>query len=99
MPRVGGQDRFEQTYMNRFKSLLAPSGQLLTYESDRAALDLGLHLYESTDGPDPILGQVRVWLQVKGIRSSTLDRTKLTGAEHVSVRDLSVEHIQYWASH
>jgi hypothetical protein len=99
MPRVGVQDLFEQTYLNRLKSMLAPQGQLLTYESDRAALDLGFHLYESTDGSDPVLGQVRVWLQVKGIRSSTLSRTKLTDAEDVPVRDLSVEHIQYWASH
>jgi hypothetical protein len=99
MPRVGKQDRFEQTYINRIKSLLAHKGQLLGYESDRAALDLGLHLYESLDGSDPVLGQVRVWFQLKGIRSSTLDVAELTKAEEIAISRLSVEHIQYWASH
>lgn len=99
MPRVGEQDRFEQTYMNRLKGLLAPLGQLLGYENDRAALDLGLHLYEPLDGSDPVLGQVRVWFQVKGIRSSTLDIAALVDGREIPVSGLSVEHIQYWASH
>jgi hypothetical protein len=82
MPQVGEQDRFEQTYTNRLKSLLAPRGQLLAYESDRAALDLGFHLYEPGEGKgNPSLGQVRVWFQLKGIRSSALGRRELENSD------------------
>jgi hypothetical protein len=100
MLQVGEQDRFEQTYTNRLKGLLAPRGQLLTYESDRAALDLGLHLYEPGEGSgDPHLGQVRVWFQLKGIRSSTLDRSRLDAVDEVPIPGLSLQHIQYWSAH
>jgi Domain of unknown function (DUF4365) len=99
MPRVGDQDRFEQIYANKFRALLAPCGQLISYESDRAALDLGVHLYEQAAGGDPVLGQVRVWFQLKGIRSSTIDAGRVLDAEHVRVSGLSVEHIRYWVAH
>ncbi len=100
MLQVGDQDRFEQTYTNRLKGLLAPRGQLLTYESDRAALDLGLHLYEPEEGKgEPHLGQVRVWFQLKGIRSATLDRSRLDAIDELPIRGLSLQHIQYWSAH
>lgn len=41
---VGEQDRFEQIYTSQLKGLLAAHGQFVGYDSDRAALDLGLHL-------------------------------------------------------
>jgi hypothetical protein len=39
MPQVGNHDRFEQIYINKLREALVPVGQLITYESDRAALD------------------------------------------------------------
>lgn len=100
MPLVGEQDRFEQIYTSQLKGLLAPHGQFVGYDSDRAALDLGLHLYEpSSPGDDRELGQVRVWFQLKGIRTSTIGAGELAGAEDVPVGGLSVEHLLYWFAH
>jgi hypothetical protein len=57
MPNVGMHDVFEREYTAKLKALLAPYGQLVGYESDRAALDLGLHLHEQ-----PLVGDARVGL-------------------------------------
>ena len=46
MPVVGEHDLFEQTYTAAFKARLSRYGLFLNYENDRAALDLGLHLYD-----------------------------------------------------
>ena len=56
MPFVGVQDRFEHRYTHRLKDLLAEHGQFVSYEADRAALDLGLHLYAG-NADDGALGQ------------------------------------------
>lgn len=99
MPRVGTHDIFEQTYRNQLKALLAPHGQLVQYDEDRAALDLGLHLYERPTSVDSLLGHVRVWFQLKGIRESTLTGDQLRGMDDVPVGSLRIEHIRYWFAH
>jgi hypothetical protein len=78
---------------------MAPYGQLVGYERDRAALDLGLHLYEQPVVGDAHVGQVRVWFQAKGIRSATMAADQLTNIERVAVRDLPIEHLRYWFAH
>src|ERR1700751_108578 len=86
--------------MSRLRQLLGPSGQLITYDSDRAALDLGLQLYEATpSGEDANLGQVRVWFQAKGIEASTLGVDEIRGAADVVVKGLSIDQLRYWFSH
>ncbi len=86
--------------MSRLRQILAPSGQLITYETDRAALDLGLQLYESVaPQADARLGQVRVWFQVKGIEASTLCAEEVTQAGEVVLRGLSIDQLRYWFSH
>ncbi len=100
MPQVGNHDRFEQIYINKLREALAPVGQLITYESDRAALDLGLQLYEPVvPGADAELGQVRVWFQAKGIEASTQSAEEVRGAQQVVLRDISIGQIRYWFSH
>jgi len=59
MPTVDTHDVFEQEYTAKLRALLAPYGQLVGYESDRAALDLGLYLYEQPIVGDARVGQVR----------------------------------------
>jgi hypothetical protein len=98
VPVVGTQDRFEQRYTNRLKDLLSEHGQFLHYEKDRAALDLGLHLYDPNAGAG-VVGQVRVWFQLKGITESRLDAEELLTAETVAVTGLSTDHIKYWFAH
>ena len=55
MPVVGVQDRFEQAYATELKARLARYGQFVTYENDRAALDLGLHLYDPAAEPGTLI--------------------------------------------
>lgn len=98
MPIVGAQDRFEQRYTNRLKHLLSEHGQFVHYESDRAALDLGLHLYDANEGVG-VLGQIRVWFQIKGITKSRLGAEQLLKADTVAVTGLSTHHIGYWFAH
>jgi hypothetical protein len=60
MPDVGQHDQFEQQYIARLKSLRIPLGLVVSDEDDRAALDLGIHLYEGGPDPDSHVGKVRV---------------------------------------
>ncbi len=99
MPNVGSHDVFEQEYTTKLKALLAPYGQLVGYESDRAALDLGLHFYEQRLGGNARVGQVRVWFQAKGVHSATMPAERLRHAEIVVIRDLPIEHLRYWFAH
>lgn len=99
MPRVGAYDIFEQTYRNHFKALLAPHGQLIAYDDDRAALDVGLHLYTRRRTGDALLGHVRVWFQLKGIHAATIGAEELRTTETAPVRGLKVEHVKYWFAH
>jgi hypothetical protein len=97
MPIVGSDDVFEQNYRARLDSLLSPYGQRVRYEQDRAALDGGIHLFEP-GGPDGsrIVGQVRVWYQAKGLRSSTLAESALAGSPEVAVSGLRIDDVKYW---
>jgi hypothetical protein len=100
VPQVGLQDAFEQRYTNKLKDRLSSHGLLLGYELDRAALDLGLHLFApSPPGRPRQLGQVRVWFQLKGISAGTADVDHLREAGEVAVGGLAVEHLRYWFAH
>jgi hypothetical protein len=98
MPVVGVQDRFEQRYTHRFKDLLSDHGQFVRYENDRAALDLGLHFYDESARPG-VLGQVRVWFQLKGITRSRISPEQVSVAKEIAVSDLSTGQIKYWFAH
>ncbi|MDO8213899.1 DUF4365 domain-containing protein [Conexibacter sp. CPCC 206217] len=98
MPTVGAEDRFEQRYTLHLKDLLSEHGQFVRYENDRAALDLGLHLYDPNAGAG-VLSQNRVWFQLKGITNSRLGVEQLGAAVKVSVTGLRTDHIRYWFAH
>jgi hypothetical protein len=99
MLRVGGTDQFEREYTQKLKALLVPHGQLLAYESDRAALDFGLHLYDRVTHTESVLSQVRVWFQAKGIRASTLSQGEIAASGSLAVSDLRIDHLLYWFAH
>jgi len=101
MPKVGAQDQFEQDYTAKLKLLLADHGQFVAYEKDRAALDLGLQLYERDHEPalPTPLSQVRIWFQLKGIQETTLSGEEMGEAEQIAVRGISVDHLRYWFAH
>jgi hypothetical protein len=99
MLQVGAPDQFEREYTAKLKALLVPHGQLVAYESDRAALDLGLHLYGRVTSVESLLSHVRVWFQAKGIRASTLAAHRIAEAESIAVSDLRTDHLLYWFAH
>ena len=97
---MGLQDAFEQRYTNRLKTRLSEHGLLIGYEADRAAIDLGLHLFEpARPGASRQLGQVRVWFQLKGVGAETTDAHSLAAAGEVVVSGLAVDHLHYWFAH
>jgi hypothetical protein len=100
MPQIGLQDEFEQSYTNRLKAKFSEHGLLIGYEIDRAAIDLGLHLFgPSQPGGPRQLGQVRVWFQLKGVRAETIDALSLKEAGEVTIGGHAVDHLQYWFAH
>jgi hypothetical protein len=98
VPVVGDQDLFEQRYTSRFRDRLVEHGLFIKYENDRAAIDLGLHLFDPAQTPGTV-GSVRVWFQLKGIRASSLSPEQLDEHDSVAVGGLSVDHIRYWFAH
>jgi hypothetical protein len=82
--------------MTEFRRLLAPLGEFIRYERDRAGLDLGLHLYEPAPTPNARPGQIKVWFQVKGIEAATLSADDFDASESIAVASLPIGHIQYW---
>jgi hypothetical protein len=100
MPQIGLQDAFEQHYTNRLKTLLSEHGLLIGYEADRAAIDLGLHLFEpARPGAPRQLGQVRVWFQLKGVRAETIDAHRLADSGEMVIGGLAIDHLRYWFAH
>ncbi|NOY56972.1 MAG: hypothetical protein GXP34_13455 [Actinobacteria bacterium] len=96
MVRVGAHDAFEMQYRSKLKALLAAHGLLPEYPDDRASLDLGLHLYERPLAADPVVSQVRVWIQAKGIRTETLEAFDPQDQSDIAVRGLSLDHVRFW---
>ncbi|MEV5717288.1 hypothetical protein AB0L41_25645 [Amycolatopsis mediterranei] len=96
MPQVGDDDVFETKYMAKLEAAVADHGLAIKYGKDRAAFDLGLHLYNTTDDGKRGVGPARIWMQCKGIKESTLsaEAAKKTGS--VAVKGLSTDHIAYW---
>lgn len=96
MPRIGDNDIFEQKYMANLEALLTSRGLTIKYSHDRAALDLGLHLYKASEDGKQGVSPVRIWMQCKGIKESTLSAEAATDAGSVAIKGLSTEHIAYW---
>ena len=94
-PIIGSQDEFEDRYTREFCRLAAPYGELVRYERDRAALDLGLHLKRETRDGGKRLTATRIWAQLKGIRASTLGLDAFTKAGEIAL-DLKIDHLRFW---
>lgn len=93
-PEIGEQDEFEGIYTEKFRSLAKPYGEFVRYERDRAAIDIGLHLTKKADSGYSV-SNTRIWVQLKGIRDSTLKLKEYTDAEYVTL-DLKIDHLRFW---
>lgn len=97
MPQVGEQDRFEQIYTNRLKSLWRRVANCSPMR--RAALDLGFHLYEPEGGEgNPVMGGAGL-VSAQGHPRLNAWARGARGLRGVPIPGLLVDHIQYWAAH
>lgn len=89
------RDESEQIYIGKFTALAAAHGIPITYTTDRAALDIGLHLtVRKTDKMKGVTGS-RVWFQFKGQATETLSLEKYENADAIS-QSVKIEHLRQW---
>ncbi|MGW4368632.1 DUF4365 domain-containing protein [Nocardia takedensis] len=97
MPTQGSDDHFEQSYMAALKVLLTFGGIPVDYAQDRAAIDIGLHLF--VQGHDQrTASQTRLWFQAKGKRTTTLSAEDFDSTTSVDV-SVQIDHLRYWFDH
>lgn len=93
-PFVAKEDVFENRYTATFKALVIEHGWLVHYDSDRAAIDLGLHL--TVPGRDgDTFTHSRIWFQLKGIHSSSLSLAEFSASSEVKL-SLRVSQLKFW---
>ena len=94
-PVIGNEDEFEADYKEKFRSLVSKFGLFVSYERDRAALDIGLHLKMPT-GTEHRLSHTRIWFQLKGIHKETLPLSAYQRSKDVPLPVLLEEHLKFW---
>lgn len=86
------EEVFEDEYTLKFKQLVLRRGLLVTFERDRARVDMGMMLNRL--GTLELSG-TKVWFQLKGIHASTLSANQLTADSYASCR-LRLEDLRFW---
>jgi hypothetical protein len=87
---LSSEDEFEAKYEADFMSLAARRGVIIEYRRDRAAIDLGIHLFVGNDVTD-----TRVWYRFKGIHAGTLSLEEFESSADVPI-DLKIQHLRQW---
>jgi len=95
MPVIGDDSAFEQEYMAKLNAFLTSFGITLSYGRDLAGIDTGVHLYTDSESGARMASQVRIWIQAKGKKSSTLSNSQFQAAQTVAV-SLRVDHVRFW---
>ena len=95
MAMVGKTDAFERSYMGKFRAFVAEFGEYVSYERDRGARDIGVHLTQKLKSGKEKLSSSLVWFQLKGIMASTLSEGDASSSDRFSV-SLKVDHLKFW---
>lgn len=95
MVDVGKTDVFERIYMAKFRAFAAEFGEFVTYERDRGARDLGLHLTHKLSSGKDRLSSALCWFQMKGIMTPSLPKKAFKETPKVKL-SLEVKHLRYW---
>jgi len=85
------EEEFEDGYVLEFHRRLHGRCLWLTYDRDRAAIDLGIRL--KRPGTSEV-SQTRVWFQLKGLHADTLDLTKFH--DKGAYADVEIAHLREW---
>ncbi|MDT0501760.1 MULTISPECIES: DUF4365 domain-containing protein [unclassified Halomonas] len=81
--------------MAKFRNLAANFGEIVQYENDKGARDIGLHLTEKRKSGSERVTAALIWFQMKGVMKETLPQEKYERAEFVRVR-LMTAHLKFW---
>lgn len=92
---VGKTDVFERNYKNKFKVFAGQYGEIVNYEHDRGARDIGLHLTHKLQSGKERLSISLCWFQLKGIMETTLSDKDYTKASSIKL-SIKISHLQYW---
>lgn len=95
MPLVGKTDAFERKYMAKFREIASRFGEIVQYENDRGARDIGLHLVEQRRSGAERVSAALIWFQMKGVMNETLPLEEYKQLESVGIR-LSTAHLRFW---
>lgn len=92
---VGVTDAFERRYIEKFRVIISDFGEIVKYEYDRGARDIGLHLTQKLTSGKERLSSSFCWFQLKGFMKDTLSEEEFGNKQHVSL-SLEVNHLKYW---
>lgn len=95
MLEIGVTDAFEREYMQKFRHLAAGFGEFVTYERDRGARDVGLHLTHKLSSGKERASSALCWFQMKGIMAGSLSEQNFKVSKHLKL-SLDVNHLKYW---
>lgn len=95
MLKVGDKDVFERLHTEKFRLLASRFGEFVSYERDRAARDIGLHLPYKSPSRGEQLSTALCWFQLKGIQSATVPKEQFDQLQSVKI-SLKVRHLQFW---
>jgi hypothetical protein len=93
--RESAQDVFERKYMNRFRDQVSDIGVVVTYERDRAARDIGVHLFRTKDSGDQEATGSLIWFQMKGLMNQSMTAEEFAKLDSIPVR-VRVSDLQLW---
>lgn len=91
-PEMLSEEVFEDDYTLKFKQLVLRRGLLVSFDRDRARVDIGIML---TRLGSLELSGTKVWFQLKGIHASTLSAEQLAADGYVS-RSLRLDDLRFW---
>lgn len=97
MPQISEDDILEQIYMAKLRGFLVQKGVLLEYPVDRAAIDVGVHLWGEIENKKQVVG-ARVWFQAKGFHDTTVTKADWDETEAITSPSLEMDHVRYWYS-
>jgi len=95
MLKIGKTDTFEREYMSRFRLIAGKFGEFVSYERDRGARDIGLHLTRRTTEGEERLSSSLVWFQMKGLMSGSVSSAEFRKSTDLKL-SLQVLHLKYW---
>ena len=95
MLQIGRQDSFEREYVGKFRALVAAFGEVVTYERDRGARDIGVHLTRRLPSGNEVVSAALCWFQLKGFMETTLSREDFESQDEIRL-SLEVRHLRYW---